>query len=96
MVHKASLNKILDMMQLIISIVMIGICIFYFFVSKNIFKGMGLIIMWGSTGINNALSIINSKYFEGDFSWENNRLNIIQVCMCLVFIVAEIILNYHH
>jgi hypothetical protein len=96
MVHKASLNKIFDMIQWIVSIAMISICIFYFFVSKNIFKGMGLLIMWGSLGISNALSIINSKYFEDNFSWKNNWLNITQVCMCLVFIVAEIILNYLH
>jgi len=96
MVHKASLKKIFDIIEWIVSIAMIGICIFYFFISKNIFKGMGLIIMCGGIVVMNAFSIINSKYFEDNFSRKNNWLNITQVCIFSLFIVAEIILNYLH
>lgn len=92
MVHKALLKKILNMIQWIVSIALIGMCIFYFFISKNIFQGR-LFLVWGAIVINNALSIINSKYFEENFSWKNNWGNITQVCMFSVFIVAEIIFN---
>ncbi|GCD13144.1 hypothetical protein [Clostridium tagluense] len=94
MVYKASLKKIIDIIQWIVSIAVIGMGIYYFFISKDISKGMGLLIMWGGIGINSALSIINAKYFKENFSWKNNWANITQVCMCSVFIVADLILNY--
>jgi len=90
MLHKASLKKIFDIIQWIVSIAMIGICIFYFFISKNIFKGMGLIIMCGGIVIMNAFSIINSKYFEDNFSWKNNWVNVLQVSISALIIVAQI------
>jgi hypothetical protein len=91
MVSKASLKKINDIIQWILAIAMVGMVIYYFFISKDIFKGRQQLIIWGYIGTSNASFIIDSKYFKENFSWKNNRLNIMQVSMCIMFFVAEIL-----
>ncbi|MGV8983401.1 hypothetical protein [Clostridium sp.] len=96
MVHKSLLKKINSSIQWIVGTAMIGVCIYYIFIDKNIFKGMMMIIMCGGIIITNAGSIINNKFYEGNFSWKNNWWNIMQVCIFSIFIVGEIILNYRY
>ena len=91
MVSKASLKKINNMIQWIVGIAMIAIGIYYFFISKGIFKQRLVVIMWGCVGIMNAGSIIDSKYFKDNFSWKSNWVNILQVFFSAVVIVMMII-----
>ncbi|MBU3093927.1 hypothetical protein KPL35_18010 [Clostridium sp. CF011] len=90
MIHKASLKKINDVIQWIVIIALIGVGIYYFFISKDMFKEMGWLIVWSGIGILNAGRIIDSKYFEDNLSWKNNWQNIIQMPMSAVIVVCEI------
>ncbi|MBU3129464.1 hypothetical protein [Clostridium tagluense] len=90
MVCKASLKKINDIIQWIVAIVMIGICIYYFFISKNMFKEMQWLIIWSGIGIMSAGRLIDAKYFEDKFSWKNNWSDIITVFLSVVIVIMAI------
>jgi hypothetical protein len=91
MVRKASLKKINDIIRWILIIAMICMGIYYIFNSKDILNGMSYVIIWGCIGTANASCIIDSKYFEENFSWKNNWVNIIAVFISIM-IFAKVIL----
>lgn len=91
MLYKDSLKKVNNMIQWTVSISMLGVCIYYFFISRNTFKETQWLILWGGVFIINVGSIINSKYFEDNFSWKNIRRNIIYICISTIIIVRGII-----
>lgn len=90
MVCKASLKRINNIIQWIVTIVMIGMGIYYFFISKNMFKEMQWLIMWGGVGILNIGRLIDAKYFEDNFSLKKNWRNIIYVIVSVGIVVAKI------
>ena len=91
MLRKASLKKINDILQWIVSIAMIVMGIYYFFISKDIFRGRQFLIMWGCIFTLNAARIIDSRYFKGNLSWKNNWANIIQVSLSIIIFATEIL-----
>ena len=91
MFRKESLKQINNMTQWIVSIATLGMWIYCFFISKNIFKETQWLILWGGVFIINVGSIINSKYFEDNFNWKNIRKNIIYICISTIITVRGII-----
>ncbi|WP_435791270.1 hypothetical protein [Clostridium sp.] len=90
MVRKATLKKINDIIQWIVSISLIGMGICYFFISKDMFKEMNWLIMGGGICIMNAGSIIDSKYSENNLSWKHNFKNFIYVFISTMIVIFEI------
>ncbi|MFT5875040.1 MAG: hypothetical protein ACI8WT_004020 [Clostridium sp.] len=90
MVRKATFKKINDIIQKIVAIVWLGMGIYYFFINKNGFKEMHTLILWGGICIMGVGRIIDSKYFEDNFSWKKIWKEIIIVPLCAVTVVSEI------
>lgn len=90
MFRKATLKKINDIIQKIFAIAWLGVSIYYIFINKNAFKGMHTLIMVGGLCIMGAGRIIDSKYFEDNFSWKKNWQEIIIVPTSVVTLVIEI------
>lgn len=90
MSSKELLKKIYHVIQYIVCILGAGMGIYYFFISKNIFKEKQVLILWGLLGIINAGSIMNSKFLENNFSWKHNMGNIINVFISILIVSIEI------
>jgi len=90
MINKDSLKKVHHVTQWIVSITMLVICIYYFFINKNIFKETQWLILWFLLGISNAGSIIDSKCFEYNFSWKRNWINVLNIFISILIVIVEI------
>ncbi|TCO74404.1 hypothetical protein [Marinisporobacter balticus] len=90
MIDKAALKKIHNVIQWMVAIVMIGIGIHYFFISKTTFKEIQWLIMWSGVGIMNVGRLIDARYFEDNFNWKKHWKNAVYVFVSVVIVVGEI------
>lgn len=89
MINKAALKKVNDIVGWIVSISMFIFGMYYFFVSKDVFKELQFIVMWSFFGLLHGGRLIDAIYFSDDFSIKKSGWDIIMIAFSILIIIIE-------
>lgn len=89
MVNKAALKKVNDVIGWIVSASMFSFGMYYFFVSKDIFKELQFIIIWGLFGLLHGGKLIDARYFSDDLNLKKSGWDIVGIVFSVVVVMIE-------